>query len=291
MFTDRERDKRYSSFIANYTEHYSQWVLAPLLQIFSEQFDETPAQTKKRLGKEPYEKAIDQFVLDNAEKVVQPVRPDYDSVGQETRDLIDISKTQPDKVFLQERVGHPDIYIKDGQRWLFYKGKLKEIDGRLVAGEPLTNLWDDLLSNNLHNEGGVKFPKGKKPEALIKRIFELFSEAGDLVLDSFLGSGTTAAVAHKMKRQYIGVEMGQHAETHCRVRLKTVIDGDSGGISRAVNWMEAVAFDTFALELLPLMKRVKYAPTSHFPYWLPMFGSVKPGRLGTGRLTRHVWGA
>jgi adenine-specific DNA-methyltransferase len=56
---------------------------------------------------------------------------------------------------------------------LFYTDKLKKIDDRWVAGEPLTTLWDDILSNNLHAEGGVEFPKGKKPEALIKRVLEL----------------------------------------------------------------------------------------------------------------------
>ena len=60
-----------------------------------------------------------------------------------------------------------DIYLKGGERILFYADKLKDIDGELVAGEPLTTLWDDILSNNLHAEGGVAFPKGKKPEANI----------------------------------------------------------------------------------------------------------------------------
>ncbi len=76
-----------------------------------------------------------------------------------------------------------------------------------------------------------------KPERLIQRVLEIATNPGDLVLDSFLGSGTTAAVAHKMNRRYIGIEMGDHAYTHCKVRLDKVIDGeDSGGITKAVNW-------------------------------------------------------
>jgi adenine-specific DNA-methyltransferase len=124
---------------------------------------------------------------------------------------------------------------------------MKNIDGELVSGEPLTNLWNDLLSNNLHNEGGVKFPKGKKPEALIKRVFELFTAKDDLVMDSFLGSGTTAAVAHKMERRYIGIEMGEHAVTHCVLRLRKVVDGEPGGISQAVNWSGGGGFRFFRL--------------------------------------------
>jgi adenine-specific DNA-methyltransferase len=76
-----------------------------------------------------------------------------------------------------------------------------------------------------------------KPETLIERIIHIASNPGDLVLDSFLGSGTTAAVAHKMGRRYIGIEMGNHAYTHCKVRLDKVISGeDTGGISKAQNW-------------------------------------------------------
>lgn len=76
-----------------------------------------------------------------------------------------------------------------------------------------------------------------KPERLIHRIIHIATNPGDLVLDSFLGSGTTAAVAHKMGRRWIGVEMGDHAYTHCKVRLDKVIAGeDKGGITKAVNW-------------------------------------------------------
>ena len=173
----------------------------------------------------------------NADRVIQPVRPDYDAISAEARKLVDISIARAEEVFFLERHGYSNMYFQGGQRWIFYREKLKEIDGVLVAGEPLTTLWDDLLSNNLHNEGGVEFPKGKKPEALIKRCVELSTEPGDLVLDLFAGSGTTGAVAHKMGRRWIMVELGEHAITHCVPRLKKVIDGaDPGGITEAMKW-------------------------------------------------------
>lgn len=75
-----------------------------------------------------------------------------------------------------------------------------------------------------------------KPEKLIKAVLDLATARGDFVLDSFLGSGTTAAVAHKMGRRYIGIEMGEHASTHCLPRLQKVIDGEKGGISGSVEW-------------------------------------------------------
>jgi len=96
-----------------------------------------------------------------------------------------------------------------------------------------------------------------KPERLIQRIFHIATEPGDIVLDSFLGSGTTAAVAHKMGRRWIGVELGNHAYTHCAVRMQKVIEGEQGGISKAQNWKGGGGFKFY--ELAPsLLNHDKY---------------------------------
>ena len=86
-----------------------------------------------------------------------------------------------------------------------------------------------------------------KPERLLKRVLEIATNPGDIVLDSFLGSGTTAAVAHKMGRRWIGIEMGEHARTHCLPRLEKVVAGEAGGISAAVNWSGGGGFRFFQL--------------------------------------------
>lgn len=86
-----------------------------------------------------------------------------------------------------------------------------------------------------------------KPERLIQRILTLATNPGDLVMDSFLGSGTTAAVAQKMGRRWIGIEMGEHAKTHCAVRMKKVVDGEQGGISEAVGWKGGGGFRFYEL--------------------------------------------
>ena len=122
----------------------------------------------------------------------------------------------------------------------------------LFADQYLTinpgDLWTDIKTTGLDNEGNVDFPKGKKPEKLIKRIIQLNTNENDIVLDSFLGSGTTAAVAHKMNRKYIGIEMGGHAYTHCKVRLDKVIAGeDKGGITKNVNWQGGGAYRFYEL--------------------------------------------
>ena len=86
-----------------------------------------------------------------------------------------------------------------------------------------------------------------KPETLIERILHIATNPDDLVLDSFLGSGTTAAVAHKMGRRYIGVEMGDHAVTYCVPRLQKVIDGEQGGISKSAGWQGGGGFRFYRL--------------------------------------------
>ena len=87
-----------------------------------------------------------------------------------------------------------------------------------------------------------------KPEKLIKKVMSISTKEGDIVLDSFLGSGTTAAVAHKMNRKWIGIELGEHAVTHCLPRLKKVVAGeDNGGITQSVNWKGGGGFKFYTL--------------------------------------------
>jgi len=111
----------------------------------------------------------------------------------------------------------------------------------------LCDFWDDVPFNNTQNEGNVSLPAGKKPEFLISRIIDMFTNKGDIVLDAYLGSGTTAAVAHKIGRKYIGVEqLDSHYEMSLK-RLDTVINGDQTGISKTVNWYGGGSFVSFEL--------------------------------------------
>lgn len=123
----------------------------------------------------------------------------------------------------------------------------------MPEGQVLRTILDDVGTNKTANDetislfgtnNGFDYPK---PESLIQKLLELVTKKGDLVLDSFLGSGTTAAVAHKMGRRWIGVELGEHAKTHCYPRLKQVVDGEQGGISKAVNWKGGGGFRFYTL--------------------------------------------
>ena len=103
--------------------------------------------------------------------------------------------------------------------------------------QPIENFYDySPQFGNCRNEGGVDFRSGKKPEAYLKKMLDLFSRPGDLILDSFLGSGSTAAAAHKTGRPYIGIEQGVQATTHCIPRLNAVLAGDQTGVGEEVGW-------------------------------------------------------
>ena len=162
----------------------------------------------------------------------------------------------------EEMVADNRIYFgPNGDNVPRIKRFLSEVKDGMVA----TTLW--LREDAGDNQEGKKEIKDifedsvfdtPKPERLIERVLTLGSNKDDIVLDSFLGSGTTAAVAQKMGRRYIGVEMGNHAYTHCAVRLKKVIDGtDQGGISKAQNWKGGGGFRFY--ELAPsLLKEDKF---------------------------------
>lgn len=135
----------------------------------------------------------------------------------------------------------------------------------LFKREKLGTYWDGFSLNNLTKEGSVQFPNGKKPEGLLKRILDIATNPGDLVLDSFLGSGTTAAVAQKMGRRYIGIEMGDHAITHCAPRLQKVIDGEQGGISKAQNWQGGGGFRFYRLGPPVFAEDGQIQPDVRFP--------------------------
>jgi adenine-specific DNA-methyltransferase len=151
---------------------------------------------------------------------------------------------------------------------------LSEMDSDSIP----TTLWSDGDVFGFNQQGvreirelGFSFAT-PKPEKLIRSILHLTTAPGDLVLDSFLGSGTTAAVAHKMGRRWIGVELGDHAATHCAPRLRKVIDGEQGGISRDVAWKGGGGFRFVRLGS-------------------PVFnadGAINPG-IPFPHLAAHVW--
>jgi len=129
-------------------------------------------------------------------------------------------------------------YFLDGSLivWLKDSAIKNEKDRKILKLIKNNNLWTENLHQGIAKEGNVELKSGKKPEKLLRRIIEMSTEPGDIVLDFFLGSGTTCAVAHKMGRQYIGVEQLDYGKNDSVTRLKNVINGDQTGISKEVGW-------------------------------------------------------
>lgn len=148
--------------------------------------------------------------------------------------------------------------VNDNRIWFGKDGnsvpRLKRFLSDVKQGSTSLTIWSyQEVGHNQDAKKEVKVFNEKevfttpKPERLIERVLTLATNPNDLVLDSFLGSGTTAAVAQKMGRRYIGIEMGNHAITHCVPRLKAVVDGEQGGISKSVNWQGGGGFRFFKL--------------------------------------------
>ena len=241
VYRARDRNERYNTFVLNQDQPLSEWRFVSLLDAFAEHVGIKKSQVKKQLGSK-FEEQIYSFVKAHASSVVQMAYPDKDKVSADAKALIEESLANPDQILHLHRDNEPDFYLKAGQRMLFYSDRLMEIDGEVVTAEALSDIWDDVLPNDLHNEGGVSLRKGKKPEKLIKRIMDIGSNPGDLILDFFAGSGTSLGVAMKAGRKFIGVEQMDYAERLTTKRLKNAIAGEQSGISKAVDWQGGGSF-------------------------------------------------
>lgn len=147
-----------------------------------------------------------------------------------------------------------EYVTKDGRTLLLYNGgvltslkeRIVQQNGKNYFGILISDLWDDeIFQSNIH-EGGVSFKNGKKPEKLLERIIQLATNQNDLVLDFYLGSGTTIAVAHKLQRRFIGIEIMEHQINLCLERMQRVISGlDNTGISKNTNYKKASNNNSF----------------------------------------------
>lgn len=145
-------------------------------------------------------------------------------------------------------------YALNGNRFSFLQQTIKPVLNGAILEQDISNLlcdfWGDIDFQNTQNQGNVNFTNAKKPEQLLFRIIDMITNENDIVMDFFAGSGTTLAVAHKMKRKWIGIEQMDYIETITKERLKKVIEGEQGGISKAVQWQGGGSF--IYAELMPL---------------------------------------
>jgi len=235
VFRAKERDDRYNNYISNIEEDPQNWNYESVLDAFAK-FKEIPkSKLKKEIGVN-YEIELETFFIDNKDRIIRFAGLDDKSISEGVKEVKYQSKDDDSKTYVFKRENHNDYYLYKGNAILFFKDRLIQVEGEWKFGEMISDIWNDVLPNDIHNEGGVTLRKGKKPEKLLNRLIELTTDENEIVMDYHLGSGTTCAVAHKMNRQYIGIEQLDYNENDSVIRLKNVINGEQSGISKAMNW-------------------------------------------------------
>lgn len=180
------------------------------------------------------DKKFYKFIFENKDKI-------FRSVNSIPEDLKKLSEKNKNKVVYIEN-SNEKIFAYNGSRLSLLSKVFKKIDDSEKMAQLLGDLWVDIDFQNTQNEGGVSLTNGKKPEALLKRIIDLTTTPKDIVLDYHFGSGTTGAVAHKMNRQFIGIEQLNYGENDSTIRLKNVTKGEQSGVSKSVNWQGGGSF-------------------------------------------------
>ena len=247
-------DQNYGLYIENIEDKPDKWKLIPLRDVVYKlngieigKTGQASSANAKAVWGEHWKiiryQVMAKYALENANKVVSVRDPHKPSAR--LKEALLQSKENPAKVVVFKKSIEDDevnedekgeAYLYNGGALSFYSNKVTTLDGRKTPTMLLTDFWNDLSWDGIAKEGGVKLKNGKKPEKLIKRIIEMSASQNDVILDYHLGSGTTAAVAHKLGCQYIGVEQLDYGDNDSVVRLKNVIRGDQSGISKSVNW-------------------------------------------------------
>lgn len=176
------------------------------------------------------------YVTENKDKIccLNPIH----SSGE----VKDVAKESNGRVLKYESSRGNIQYLYNGRQIGFFNQCFHEVDGESKLSILLGDLWNDIDFGNNQNEGGVDFPGGKKPEALLARIIDMTTNENDIILDFHLGSGTTAAVALKMGRKFIGIDQMDYIQTIAIERLKNVLNGENSGVSKRFNWQGGGSF-------------------------------------------------
>lgn len=235
VYAKKKFDSRYNSFIKNIYEPYESWQFSTVLDEWARSTNIKKSQLKKHFSSN-YEKELDNFRTKNADKICRFAALDDSSISKEAREFKQKSLNNPNKILYMAREKQKPYFFLNGQVVLFAKDRLSEVDGKLTFSQPLTDIWDDVLPNDLSREGNVEFKKGKKPEKLIGRLIDLCTNEQDLILDFFAGSGTTGAVALKKNRKFIICEQMSYIGDVTVTRLNNVLAMDKAGITKETSW-------------------------------------------------------
>lgn len=249
IYVPSEHDFGYNQYIKNIDSNYTEWDVIGLNQFIAERegYENTRA-AKKGLSEIVFNSLVSDFAINNANSVFQGTAIGNDA-GSDIIKLRDDSKAKPNEFVKLTRDNGAIEYAYNGRQVYFYSNKVKNIDDQITPTKQLTNIWLDIPYNGISSEGGVNFSESKKPERLIRRLLQIANvNPGDIVMDSFSGSGTTISVAHKMGAKWIGIEIGNHCDTLIIPRLLSILAGsDQSGISQDSKWSGGGSFKYYHL--------------------------------------------
>jgi len=229
-------DTNYRELVINPKDSIGSWKFGKVREVVAAKLGFRNAKdASKQLPSRAFEAAVADFAIEHREAVFRYTTINHDA-GAETLALKRESLETPGKVLLLDRPGNSSRLVCNGQEIYFYSNKVRELDGKPTPTMLLTNIWSDIPYEGIASEGSVVLKRGKKPEKLLRRVIEMSTLPGDLVCDFFLGSGTTAAVAHKLGRRYLGIEQLDYIQDKAVPRLRTVIEGRQDGVSKVIGW-------------------------------------------------------
>jgi len=247
IYIQKDYDSAYKFYLINPEDDFSKWKYKSLIEVLSENEGYKSADDfKKDFSKTVINEKLSEFAFKNKNQVFRTAAVGGGALIKRNKTVLE-SKKNKGVVMQHPNEDIENFYILNGEMIVFWGNNFKNIDGNYVPAQALTDVWTDISFTGIANEGSVTLKNGKKPELLLKRIIELSTEENDLVLDYHLGSGTTCAVAHKMGRQYIGIEQLDYDNNDSVIRLQNVINKDTTGISKAVNWQGGGDFIYFEL--------------------------------------------
>lgn len=235
-------DPNYKWFITNKLSPCTKWNIVDVADYVAKNKGyNDKSEAIENLGNPIFDKLVSDFALDNKDAIFQSTAIG-NNAGNDVVAVREKSKQDPSKIFEVKRDDHYTVYVYRGREMAFYSKKVKNVDGKDVPTVLLTNIWTDISYEGIAQEGGVKLKGGKKPEKLIRRIIEMASNPGDIVLDFFAGSGTTASVAYKSGRQFITCDQLDSQIDMSMKRLRNVAKGEQSGISKIVHWQGGGSF-------------------------------------------------
>ena len=238
-----------------YDEHYSLYLksdgtVVQLRELYDYSFPYDLNNKKPLKLKEAYKKSEDfsEFIKNNLNDIVRIDKVTGFNIESNLKNgkwnLVE--RNGKEYILTLDRNGKVNQLMRLKDSWGKTDNYKREEGLRKIRGDWWEGFYLDM--GNVGKEGLVDFKNGKKSERLISQIIKMTTDEGDLVLDYHLGSGTTASVAHKMNRQYIGIEQMDYIETVSVKRLKKVIEGEQGGISEDVEWQGGGSFVYFELK-------------------------------------------